>query len=138
MLSFVEKAGFDRLGVFTYSCEEGTPAARMKDQIPEEIKEKRKDQLMELQRQISEEKSALFVGKEMEALIEGRIPGEETEDGSFIYSARTYRDAPEIDGFLFVTTDRELHSGDMIRVMVTGSYEYDLIGEAVFTEEDEL
>ncbi|MBO4888248.1 MAG: 30S ribosomal protein S12 methylthiotransferase RimO [Firmicutes bacterium] len=138
MLSFVQEARFDRLGVFTYSCEEGTPAARMKDQIPEEIREKRKDMVMELQRQISEEKSALFVGKEMEALIEGRIPGEETEDGNHIYSARTYRDAPEIDGFLFVTTDRELHSGDMIRVLVTGSYEYDLIGEAVFTEEDEL
>lgn len=138
MLSFVESARFDRLGVFTYSCEEGTPAARMKDQIPEEIKERRKDQLMELQREISEEKSAEFVGKEMDALIEGRIPSEDMNDGTYVYSARTYRDAPDIDGFVFVTTDRELHSGDFVRVLITGSYEYDLVGEALFQEEDEL
>ena len=74
----------------------------------------------------------------MRALIEGRIPGEETEDGSYIYSARTYRDAPDIDGFVFVTTDRELRSGDFVKVRITGSYEYDLIGEVLSVEEEIL
>ena len=137
MLAFVEEARFDRLGVFAYSKEEGTAAARMKDQVPEEVKEYRKDRLMELQRGISEERSAEFVGLEMDALIEGRIPGEETEDGQYVYSARTYRDAPDIDGFLFVTSDREFSSGTIVRCLVTGSYEYDLIGEVLITEEDE-
>ncbi len=136
LYDFVRESRFDRLGVFCYSQEDGTAAARMKDQMDDEIKEERKDRLMELQRSISEEKSALFVGREMRALIEGRIPGEETEDGSYIYSARTYRDAPDIDGFVFVTTDRELRSGDFVKVRITGSYEYDLIGEVLSVEEE--
>ena len=138
LYDFVRESRFDRLGVFCYSQEDGTAAARMKDQVDDEIKEERKDRLMELQRSISEEKSALFVGREMRALIEGRIPGEETEDGSYIYSARTYRDAPDIDGFVFVTTDRELRSGDFVKVRSTGSYEYDLIGEVLSVEEEIL
>ena len=79
---------------------------------------------MELQRRISMEKSKELIGKEVEVLIEGRLPEEEN-----IYTGRTYRDAPEIDGFIFVNSDRELRSGDMLRCRVTGASEYDLIGE---------
>lgn len=126
MYDFVKEVRFDRLGVFTYSQEEDTPAAVMNDQIPQEIKEERRDRLMELQREISMERSQNLVGREMEVLIEGRIPEEDN-----VYTGRTYRDAPEIDGFIFVTAERELRSGDMIHCLVTGAYEYDLIGEMV-------
>jgi len=127
MLHFVEESRFDRLGVFTYSKEEGTPAARMKGQVSEKVKKLRKDLLMEAQARVSAEISGEMVGREVDALIEGRIP--DAEEDELIYSARTYRDAPDIDGFLFVSADRELSSGDIVRVKVTGSYEYDLIGE---------
>lgn len=125
MKAFVRKERFDRLGVFCFSCEEGTAAARMKDQIPEEVKVKRQAQLMEIQKEISSEKSADMVGRDVTALVEGRLPEEE----GLIYSARTYRDAPEIDGFIFINADHELESGQMVPCRVTGSYEYDLIGE---------
>ena len=100
----------------------------MSNQIPEEVKEARKATLMELQQGISEALSAAWVGREVTAMIEGRIPGEGEEDYE-VYSARTYRDAPEIDGLIFVTSDQELRSGDLVRCRVTGAYEYDLIGE---------
>lgn len=128
LVAFVKEARLDRLGVFPYSQEEGTAAARMSNQIPEEVKEARKATLMELQQGISEELSAAWVGREVTAMIEGRIPGEGEEDYE-VYSARTYRDAPEIDGLIFVTSDQELRSGDLVRCRVTGAYEYDLIGE---------
>ena len=128
LVAFVNEARLDRLGVFPYSQEEGTAAARMSNQIPEEVKEARKATLMELQQGISEELSAAWVGREVTAMIEGRIPGEGEEDYE-VYSARTYRDAPEIDGLIFVTSDQELRSGDLVRCRVTGAYEYDLIGE---------
>ena len=124
LYDFVKEMRFDRLGVFAYSQEEDTPAALMADQVPQEVKEARKEQIMELQRRISMEKSKELIGKEVEVLIEGRLPEEEN-----IYTGRTYRDAPEIDGFIFVNSDRELRSGDMLRCRVTGAYEYDLIGE---------
>lgn len=130
MLHFIEESQFERLGVFTYSQEEGTPAALLPQQIAEEEKQRRQDQLMALQKEISEAASARLVGKELTAIIEGRIPGEE-EDGYEVYSARTYRDAPEIDGFIFITANQELRSGDLVRCRVTGAYEYDLIGELI-------
>ena len=128
MVDFVKESRFDRLGVFPYSQEEGTPAALLPDQIDETVKQQRQAQLMELQKEISEEASAQMVGKELVALIEGRIPGEGGEDYE-VYSARTYRDAPDIDGFIFITASEDLRSGDLVRCRVTGAFEYDLTGE---------
>ncbi len=125
MLSFVEEIKFDRLGVFTYSAEEGTPAAQMPDQIPEEVKEDRRDAVMELQQEIAFEKAETMKGRIMTGMIEGKLADEEC------YIARTYRDAPGVDGYLFVNTARELMTGDFVRVHIKGSYEYDLIGELV-------
>ena len=127
MCDFVQEMRFDRLGVFAYSQEEDTPAARMPDQIPEEVKQARKDELMALQQQISAEKSSELVGEELDVLIEGLIPGE-GDDGTYVYSARTYRDAPDIDGFLFLSSPNVYMSGDFTRAEVVGAYEYDLMG----------
>jgi len=127
-MEFVRESCFDRLGVFTYSQEEGTPAAKLPDQIDEEEKQRRQAEIMTLQKEISEEISAQMVGRELVAIIEGRIPGEGDDEGE-VYSARTYRDAPDIDGFIFITTSEDLRSGDLVRCRVTGAYEYDLIGE---------
>ncbi len=123
LLEFVDQMEFDRLGVFTYSQEEDTPAALMPGQIPEEVKEERFAQLMELQQEIAFEAASSMEGRSVEAMIEGKIADEEA------YVARTYKDAPGVDGFLFVNTKRELMSGDLIRCRITGSHEYDLIGE---------
>ncbi|NLL76961.1 MAG: 30S ribosomal protein S12 methylthiotransferase RimO [Clostridiales bacterium] len=123
LMDFVEEIQFDRLGVFTYSPEEDTPAAEMEDQIPEEIKEKRKAELMELQQEIAYSAAEDMVGKVLYAMIEGKVADEEA------YVARTYKDAPNVDGYLFVNTDETLMSGDFVKIKVTGSYEYDLIGE---------
>ena len=123
LLSFVERMRFDRLGVFTYSQEEDTPAADMPEQIPEEVKEERQGQLMELQQEIAFEAAQEMVGRVVTAMIEGKVADENA------YVARTYKDAPSVDGFLFINTDRELMTGDFVRVKVTASYEYDLIGE---------
>ncbi len=130
LLNFVEDMEFDRLGVFTYSPEEDTPAADMPDQIAEEIKEERKAQLMELQQEIAYEAAKKMIGRELYAMIEGKITEEEA------YVARTYKDAPNVDGYLFINTDKTLMSGDFVKVKVTDSYEYDLIGEICdeFTE----
>ncbi len=128
MREFIQEVRFDRLGVFAYSQEEDTPAARMPDQIPEEEKERRKDILMELQQRISSEKSQEMVGESLEVIIEGQIPGEEEEEGTKVYSARTYRDAPDIDGFLFLSSSQEYLSGDFVQAQVVGAYEYDLMG----------
>lgn len=124
--SFVETMGFDRLGVFTYSPEEGTPAERMPDQMPEEVKEERRDELMLLQQQISAEKTEQMVGKTLDVLVEGRIP----EEG--IYVGRTYRDAPEVDGYIFIHAEEEIISGDFVTVKVTGADEYDLTGDVIY------
>ena len=123
LMDFVDRMEFDRLGVFTYSREEDTPAAAMPDQIPEEVKQERQAQLMELQQEIAFEAAQDMIGKTVTAMIEGKIADENA------YVARTYKDAPNVDGFLFVNTDRELITGDFVRVKVTASYEYDLIGE---------
>lgn len=125
MKSFVEELRFDRLGVFTYSQEEDTPAAIMDNQIPEEVKEARRDEIMALQQTIAFENSRSHIGEEWEVMVEGRLP----EEG--VYITRTYMDAPEVDGFVFVSTDWELMSGDFLRVRITGADEYDLIGEVV-------
>ncbi len=123
LMAFVEQMKFDRLGVFTYSQEEDTPAAEMPDQIPEQVKKDRQAQLMELQQKIAYETAQNMTGKTVKAMIEGKLADENA------YVARTYKDAPDVDGFLFINTDRELVTGDFVTVRITGSYEYDLIGE---------
>lgn len=120
---FVNDCEFDRLGVFTYSREEDTPAATMEDQIPEEVKAFRRDELMELQQAIAFEKAEELVGRVLTVMIEGKVADEDT------YVARTYRDAPNVDGYLFLNTTASLMTGDFAKVLVTDSNEYDLIGE---------
>jgi len=123
LYQFVNEMEFDRLGVFPYSQEEDTPAAAMPGQIPEEIREKRRDELMELQQEIAFEKAARKEGRILEAVVEGYLLGE----GAYV--ARTYMDAPNVDGYLFFSSEREIDSGSFITVEVTGSNDYDLIGE---------
>ena len=125
LMEFVNETEFDRLGVFTYSAEEDTAAASMPDQIDEEVKVLRRDEIMQLQQEIAYEHAENMVGRTMEALIEGRVVEED------IYAARTYMDAPNVDGFVFINSSRELMSGDVVFVKITGANEYDLIGELV-------
>ncbi len=129
---FVNEMEFDRLGVFRYSPEEDTPAAQMPDQVPEAVAEKRFDELMELQQAVAFDKAQETAEKRpvLDAFIEGYLP----EDG--VYIARTYKDAPNVDGLFFLHTDRELESGEFVRAVATGSHEYDLTGEVYdeFTE----
>ena len=120
---FVNEMEFDRLGVFAYSQEEDTVAAGLPDQIPEEVKEARREELMELQQAISFEKAETMIGRELDVMVEGKVADED------VYVTRTYRDAPEVDGYLFLHTDRELMSGDFVRARVTDFNEYDLIAE---------
>lgn len=122
---FVNEMEFDRLGVFTYSQEENTPAAIMEDQVPDDVKEFRRDELMELQQVISYEKSQEREGKTYLVTIEGKDTNED------VYVGRTYMDAPGVDGYVFINTDRNLMSGDFLEVKITGFNEYDLIGEPV-------
>ena len=118
---FVDEMEFDRLGVFTYSPEEDTPAATMTEQIPEEVKEERQAELMELQQEIAFDLAEDMVGREVLVMIEGKVADENA------YVGRTYKDAPNVDGLIFINTDEELMSGDFARVRVTGALEYDLI-----------
>ncbi|WP_024866663.1 30S ribosomal protein S12 methylthiotransferase RimO [Butyrivibrio sp. FCS014] len=128
-MALVRDMRFDRLGVFTYSQEEDTPAAVMPDQVTERTKTLRRNKLMKLQQEIAFEDATKMVGKTVSAVIEGRITDAEDEDG-LSYVARTYKDAPDIDGYLFITgVQRELMTGDYVNVLITGSNEYDLIGE---------
>ena len=130
LMDFVDAMEFERLGVFTYSAEEDTPAAIMKDQVPEEIKEERRDRIMELQQEISMEHGEACVGKVLLAMVEGQVSGESA------YVGRTCMDAPGVDGYIFINTGELLMSGDFVKVKVTGALEYDLIGE-IADETDE-
>ena len=123
LYNFADEMEFDRLGVFPYSQEEGTPAAEFPDQIPQEVRESRRDELMELQQEIAFEKAQAQKGRTLLAMVEGKVEDENA------YVARTYMDAPGVDGLLFINTSKQLLTGDFVRVRVTGSYEYDLIGE---------
>ena len=122
---FVDEMEFDRLGVFTYSPEEDTPAATMTEQIPEEVKEDRQAELMELQQEIAFDLAEDMVGREVLVMIEGKVADENA------YVGRTYKDAPNVDGLIFINTDEELLTGDIVKVEVTGAYEYDLIATIV-------
>ena len=121
--TFVADMKFDRLGCFAYSRQEGTPADTFPDQIAEELKQTRVAEIMELQQDISAACNETYIGRTLDAFVEGKVADEN------VYVARTYRDAPDVDGYLFIQTTRELMTGDIVSVQVTGSYEYDLIGE---------
>ncbi|MCI8737262.1 MAG: 30S ribosomal protein S12 methylthiotransferase RimO [Lachnospiraceae bacterium] len=129
LYQFVNEMEFDRLGVFAYSLEEDTPAALMPDQIGEEVREGRRNELMELQQEIAFEKAAEKKGQVLEAVVEGYLPEER------IYVARTYMDAPNVDGYLFFEAEREIESGSFVEVEVTDSSDYDLVGVEVLTGE---
>lgn len=123
VMEFVDEMEFDRLGVFTYSLEEDTPAASMPDQIPEEVKVDRQAEIMELQQDIVFDQAEDMIGREVLVMIEGKVADENA------YVGRTYKDAPNVDGLIFINTDEELMTGDFAKVKVTGALEYDLIGE---------
>lgn len=123
LMQFINDMEFDRLGAFTYSPEEGTPAADFPDQIEEETKLNWQADVMELQEEVIFDKNDAMKGRELYAFIEGKVADENA------YVGRTYRDAPGIDGYIFINTDEELMTGDIVKVKVTGAYEYDLIGE---------
>lgn len=123
VMEFIDTLEFDRLGAFTYSPEEDTPAATFEDQIDEEVKEDRQADIMELQQEIAFDKSEDMIGREVLVMIEGKVADENA------YVGRTYRDAPNVDGLIFINTDVELISGDFAKVKVTGALDYDLIGE---------
>ena len=125
LMQFVNDMEFDRLGAFTYSAEEGTPAAEMPDQIDEEQKIDWQADVMELQEEVIFDKNDSMKGTELYAFIEGKVADENA------YVGRTYRDAPNVDGYIFINTDEELMTGDIVKVRVTGAYEYDLIGEII-------
>ena len=130
VMRFVDEMEFERLGVFAYSAEEDTPAAAFPDQIDQEVKEERRDEIMELQQEIAFEKSESMVGRVLDVMIEGKVADEPA------YVGRTYMDAPGVDGYIFVNTGEAMMSGDFVRVKVTGSSDYDLIGE-VYNESAE-
>ncbi|MBE5880829.1 MAG: 30S ribosomal protein S12 methylthiotransferase RimO [Lachnospiraceae bacterium] len=130
LMMFVDEMEFDRLGVFTYSPEEDTPAAEFPDQIDEELKSDRQAEIMELQQEIAFDKAAEMAGRKVIVMIEGKVADENA------YVGRTYKDAPNVDGLVFVNTDMDLMTGDFVPVTITGSYEYDLIGE--ITDENEF
>lgn len=123
LMDFIDEMEFERLGVFTYSPEEDTPAAVMPDQIDEEVKLDRQAELMELQQEIAFDNAQEMIGREVLVMVEGKVADENA------YVGRTYRDAPNVDGLIFINTDEELLSGDFARVKVTGAVDYDLIGE---------
>lgn len=125
LMEFVDEMEFDRLGVFTYSPEEDTPAAVMPDQIPEDVKEDRQAELMELQQEIAFDLAEEMIGREVLVMIEGKVADENA------YVGRTYKDAPNVDGLIFVESEEELMSGDFARVRITGALEYDLMGEII-------
>lgn len=129
LMQFINEMEFDRLGAFTYSQEEDTAAALMPEQIAEEVKQERQQEIMELQQEIAFEKAEDMVGKVLTVMVEGKVAEEE------IYVARTYRDAPNVDGYLFLNTTANLMTGDLVKVVVTDANEYDLVGE-IYHEED--
>lgn len=126
LMQFVEDMRFDRLGVFTYSPEENTPAALLDNPIDEEVKERRRNELMEVQQEIAFEHAQNAISTKLKVLIEGKLPEEN------VFIGRTYKDAPNVDGYIFVNSSSELISGQFVDVFVTDAKEYDLIGEVIW------
>ena len=129
LIDFISEIKFDRLGVFSYSQEEGTPAAKMEGQIDDDVKEERRNRILECQKFISAQKCESMVGKVIKVIIDGKIPEEN------IYCGRCYKDAPDIDGMVFIKSDYELLSGDFADVLITEASDYDLIGETYYGDE---
>lgn len=129
LVDFVEEMRFDRLGVFSYSQEEGTPAAAMENQIDDELKEARKETIMDIQKNIAASLCEKEVGKVVQVLVEGKLPEEN------IYCGRTRRDAPDIDGLVFLTAEEEIYSGDFVTVRIREAGDYDLMGDVIYAEE---
>ena len=125
LMQFVNDAEFDRLGAFPYSPEENTPAAGFPDQIDDALKEEWQAEVMELQEEVILDKNEEMIGCELYVMIEGKVADENA------YVGRSYRDAPDIDGYVFLNTDQELMTGDFVKARITGAYEYDLIGELI-------
>ncbi len=125
LMQFINDMEFDRLGAFTYSPEEGTKAAEFDNQIDEELKSDWQADVMELQEEVIFDKNDTLKGQELLVLIEGKVADENA------YIGRTYRDAPNVDGYIFINTDEELITGDIVKARVVGAYEYDLIGELI-------
>ena len=125
LYNFVKDVGFDRLGVFTYSREENTPAYDMDGQVDEDVKSRRRDMIMEEQMLISRKKCTEETGKTISVIIDGKIP----EEG--IFCGRSMKDAPDIDGVVFVKSKRDLASGDIINVKITQARDYDVVGEEI-------
>ncbi|MCD8365438.1 MAG: 30S ribosomal protein S12 methylthiotransferase RimO [Clostridiales bacterium] len=123
LMEFINETEFDRLGAFAYSQEENTPAAEYPDQVEEAEKEAWKDEVMKLQEEIIQDKNGDMIGRELDIMIGGKVADEDA------YVGRSYRDAPDIDGYVFVRTGEELATGDFVRVKIIGAYEYDLIGD---------
>lgn len=130
VLDFVKKLRFDRLGVYPYSREEGTPAAAFEGQVHPSTKKRRQKELMLTQQEIAFENEKKQLGRELDVLIEGRLADELTENG-YVYVGRTYMDAPDVDSNIYVESTRDLMSGTFVRVRVTGSQDYDLMGEII-------
>ncbi|MFI3174492.1 MAG: 30S ribosomal protein S12 methylthiotransferase RimO [Bacillota bacterium] len=128
LLDFVAEMKFDRLGAFSYSQEDDTPAALMDNQIDDEVKEERRDEVLELQKGVAAALCEKEVGKQLEVLIEGRLPDEN------IYCGRTKRDAPDIDGLVFVHAEEEIVSGEFVTVKIEEALDYDLIGKVIYDE----
>ena len=124
LYNFVSEMKFERLGIFAYSREEGTPADKMKGHIRQDIKEKRRDSIMLMQTEISLSKNREKIGKTIEVIVDGK-----DDDGS--YYGRSSYDAPEIDNAVLFTSEKELHEGDFINVKITDAFDYDLVGEAL-------
>ena len=125
LMQFINDMEFDRLGAFAYSPEEGTKAASFPDQIDDDKKDDWQAEDMELQEEVIFDKNETLTGTQMYAFIEGKVADENA------YVGRTYRDAPNVDGYIFINTEQELMSGDIVKVRITGAYEYDLIGEII-------
>ena len=121
-MAFLDEMEFDRMGAFAYSQEENTPAAMLPDQIDDAVKEDRRNEAMALQQEVILDANEARIGEHLEVMIEGELPGEG------VYIGRSYRDAPDVDGYVFVQNDRPLVSGDFIRVRISGAWEYDLLG----------
>jgi ribosomal protein S12 methylthiotransferase len=129
-VEFAAEQKFDRLGVFPYSAEEGTPAAEYENQIEEEIKQSRADEIMEAEQNVIFEQNEQLIGKKMNVMIDGFLPDDN------VYMGRTYRDAPDIDGCVFISAGYEIVSGTIVTTIITDANGYDLIGE-ICSEEDE-
>lgn len=126
LMQFVDEMEFERLGVFTYSPEEGTRAADMPDQIDEDVKKQWQEEIMALQQEVSYDNNQKMIGKVLQVLIEGYLYQDD------VYMGRSYREAPNVDGYIFVSAEEEIVSGEMVTVRITDANEYDLIGEVVY------